>query len=219
MYCFMIVYYSEFCFALAWHCTPRKTIVQYYHPNNLGDRQMKTLITSILLMTCCSSVMAAQNDIARKTSKGLAVVSKATCKTLKHSKEPFILVLDSGDNLKESISSCAEDAKLMGASVSGLGQLHNPVLAYFTSNPKDKPTLQRFDGYYELASINGNVSKNGNRYYTHVHGILADKQFHGIAGHIDSANIGQTVEITLVPFTHDVARVVDANTGFGELIH
>lgn len=129
------------------------------------------------------------------------------------------MVLDSGDNLLESITTCAKDAKLIGASISGLGQVHNPVLAYFTSNPNDKPTLTKFPGYYELASFNGNVSVNSDKYYTHAHAVLADKKFHGIAGHVNVAKVGLTAEITIVPFSGSVERTVDIKTGFGPLIH
>jgi len=147
------------------------------------------------------------------------VVNQSSCTHLENTTRPFILVLDNGDDLLESIARCAKDAKLSGASFSGLGQVHNPTLAYFSSNPQDKPTLTTFSGYYELASLNGNVSVNGDRYYPHAHAVLADKKFHGIAGHVDSAKVGLTAEITIVPLTGSVERTVDAKTGFGPLVH
>lgn len=147
------------------------------------------------------------------------VVNKNSCAMVANTHSPFILVLNSGDDILKSITVCAKDAKLTGASISALGQVHNPTLAYFTSNPKDKPTLTQFPGYYELASLNGNVSVNGDKYYTHAHAVLADKKFHGIAGHVDAAKAGLTVEITIVPLTGSVQRTVDKETGFGPLVH
>ena len=171
----------------------------------------KNLITTaIITATAFAPHVFAQNSV---------ITNKANCAKLSDKTHPFILVLDSGDDLLKSIAQCAKDAKLNGASISGLGQLHNPTLAYFTSNPKDKPTTTTFPGYYELASINGNVTTNENGYYTHAHAVLADKQFHGIAGHVDSAKVGLTVEITMVPFTCAATREVDPNTGFGAIIH
>jgi predicted DNA-binding protein with PD1-like motif len=162
--------------------------------------------------------LAATAAFAEENGAAAAVVNKSTCAKLANTTQPFILVLNSGDELISTISQCAKDAKLMGASVSGLGQLHNPILAYFSSNAKDKPALTTMTGYYELASVNGNVSANGGNYYTHVHGVLADKQFHALAGHINSAKVGLTVEITVIPFAGPVQRSVDAETGFGPLI-
>ena len=112
-----------------------------------------------------------------------------------------------------------QDAKLTGASISGLGQVKNPTLAYFNSDPKAKPTLTTFPGFYELASLNGNVTVNGDDYYPHAHAVLADKQFHGIAGHVNNAKVGLTVEVTIVPFSGSVERTVDPTTGFGPIVH
>ena len=147
-----------------------------------------------------------------------AVVNKASCGRMENTTQPFLLVLNKGDNLLESISQCAKDAKLLGASITGLGQVHNPTLAYFTSNPEDKPTLTTFAGYYELASLTGNVAHNGDHYYTHAHAALADKKFHGIAGHVNSANIGLIAEITIIPLSAPVERTVDPKTGFGPIV-
>ena len=176
---------------------------------------MKQLTTSALLLSLALSSPIALGHVNDRSS----VVSKKTCSRMSHSNKPFILVLDSGDNLHDSINQCVQSAHLSGASISGLGQLHNPVLAYFSSNPTDIPTLTHLSGYYELASINGNVSKNGSRYYTHLHGVLADKKFHGIAGHIDTALVGQTVELTIIPLQSTTKRTVDSSTGFGPLVH
>jgi len=147
-----------------------------------------------------------------------AAVDKNSCTKLIGSDKPFILVLSQGDDLLAGISACAKDAKLLGASISALGQVHNPTLAYFTSNPKDKPTLTQFDGYYELASLNGNIAKNANGYYTHAHAALADPKFNGIAGHIDNSKVGLTVEVTISPLPSTLQRAVDPETGFGPII-
>lgn len=160
-----------------------------------------------------TSAIASENDVISS-----AVVGKSSCGKLANTSHPFILVLNSGDNLLESITQCAKDAKLKGASIGGLGQVHNPTLAYFTSNPNDKPTLTTFSGYYELAGFNGNITNNANKYYTHAHAVLADKQFHGIAGHVNAAKVGLTVEITIIPFVASAQRTVDPKTGFGPLV-
>jgi len=146
-----------------------------------------------------------------------AAVDKNSCQNRANTTEPFILVLSQGDKLHDSLTRCANDANLQAASVSGLGQVHNPILAYFSSNPLDKPTLTSLDGYYELASLNGNITSNNGQYYTHLHGTLADREFKGIAGHIDSVEAGLTVEITIIPFSGPVERTVDEHTGFGPI--
>jgi len=172
---------------------------------------MKKMLTTLFLSYFCLQSAIGATDSA--------VVNQLTCSKLANTTQPFILVLDKGDDLLESITHCAKDAKLLGAAVSALGQVQNPTLAYFTSDPKDKPTLTTFEGFYELASLTGNIAVNGNGYYTHVHGVLADKEFHGIAGHVESSKVGLTVEVTITPFAGTVERAVDPDTGFGPIIH
>jgi predicted DNA-binding protein with PD1-like motif len=165
-----------------------------------------------------STIMLALLLSANAFAERLAAVDKASCAKVAGTQKPFILVLNPGDELLSSISACAKDAKLLGASISALGQLHNPTLAYFTSNPKDKPTLTQFKGYYELASLSGNIAKNENGYYTHAHGVIAAPQFNALAGHFDHAEVGLTVEVTVTPLAATLQRTVDPETGFGPIV-
>ncbi|MDF3054258.1 MAG: hypothetical protein K0Q74_165 [Gammaproteobacteria bacterium] len=143
-----------------------------------------------------------------------AGVNKSSCGSLANTKLPFILVLDSGDSLIESINQCAKDAKLVGASISGLGQLQNPILA-----DAHRPTQTKFDGYYELASLNGNIASHEGNYYTHLHAVLGDDSFRSIAGHVNAATVGLTVEVTITPLTGSLNRAINPETGFGLIVH
>jgi predicted DNA-binding protein with PD1-like motif len=156
--------------------------------------------------------------IAADQDKNSAAVTKSTCNRLANTTQAFILVLNPGDKLIASITQCAKEAKLLGASISGVGQLQNPTLAYFTSDPNAKPSLKKFNGFYELASLSGDITNNSSNYYTHLHTVLADKQFHGISGHIDNATVGLTAEITITPLSAPLKRMVNAKTGFGPII-
>lgn len=180
-------------------------------------KKITAALTSVLFLSAplmTTSALAKENSSSPTSSVG-----KLSCAKLENTTKPFILVLNSGDDLLESITQCAKDAKLIGASIHGLGQIHNPTLAYFTSNPNDKPTLTHFQGYYELASFTGNITNNDNKYYTHAHAVLADKKFHGIAGHVNSAKVGLTAEMTITPLLAPIERIVDPKTGFGPIVH
>ena len=134
-------------------------------------------------------------------AKPQAVVNKNTCAKMVNNTKPFILVLNSGDDLLESITQCAREAKLSGASISGVGQLQDPTLAFDSSNTKAKPTLHTFPGLYKLGSLNGKVAVNGDKYFTHAQVALGYKQYEGFVGRVDSAKVGKTAEITVVPVT------------------
>ena len=177
---------------------------------------MKSFLSTVttVVVTLGTAMIAAP----AMASEQAVAIGKASCGKLANTTAPFILVLETGDDFLGSITQCVADAKLKSASISGLGQLNTPTLAYFTSNPNDKPALTTLPGYYELSSFNGNVTNNAGKYYTHVHAILGDKEFHGIAGHIDAATVGLTVEITIIPLLAPVERAVDPKTGFGPIV-
>ena len=148
-----------------------------------------------------------------------SAVNKNNCGTMVNTLQPFILVLDRRDDLIASISQCAKDARLLGASVTGIGQVQNPILAYFDRDPTMPPRLTRFRDVYELAAMNGNITNNANEYYTHLHVVLADMKFRTIAGHLNHAIVGMTVEVIITPFPAVVERSVDKKTGFGPIEH
>lgn len=144
-----------------------------------------------------------------------ASVNKEGCARMKGSERPFMLVLYRGDDLLQSITQCAADATLPAASITGLGQLQQPTLAYFSSNPQEKPTLKQFEGFYELVSLNGDITNNNGKYYTHVHVALGDHDFRAIAGHVNAAVVGMTAEITMIPLPFPVKRTLSGDSGFG----
>lgn len=171
-------------------------------------------IVSVISFLFSSSQVLASN----KTLDRSSAVNKFSCAKMVNANQPFILILNKDDDLIENITQCAKEAKLIGATVSGLGQLQNPVLAYFSSDPNAKPILTKFSGFYELASLNGDITNNSGEYYTHLHVTIADKKFRGIAGHVNDAKVGQTAEIIITPLSAPLKRTVNTKTGFGPIV-
>lgn len=143
-------------------------------------------------------------------------VDQHDCTKRLNNNEPFILILKTGENLHEGIKKCAHDAGLIGASIQGLGQLVDPVFAYY--GPNAKPHIISRKGTYELISLNGNIAKSNDEYYTHIHATLGNKTLEATAGHIKEAKIGATAELVITPFSKPLVRKVDPETGFGPII-
>ena len=116
---------------------------------------IRTLITVVLTVSSAFTMTAAKAETTMNEHTG--ATNKFSCDKLENIDRPFILVLNKGDDLISSITKCARDAKLKGANIGGLGQVQNPVLAYFSSDPNASPTLTTFKGFYELAAVNGNT--------------------------------------------------------------
>lgn len=143
-------------------------------------------------------------------------VDKDSCSKMTNSKEPFVLVLKTGEKLHESIKKCAEDAQLVGASIQGIGQFLNPEFAYY--GPNKQPHVISLSGTHEVISLNGNISLSDGTYYTHIHAVLGNDALEAHAGHIKEATIAATAELVITPLSRPLERNVDRETGFGPIV-
>lgn len=143
-------------------------------------------------------------------------VDQNSCGERINSQKPFVLILKTGEKLHDGIKKCARDAKLIGASIQGLGQFVNPIFAYY--GPNAQPHVMPFEGTYELISLNGNIALSQGEYYTHIHAVLGNEALEAKAGHIKETTIGATAELTITPFSKPLERQVNPETGFGPII-
>ncbi|MCH9613330.1 MAG: hypothetical protein SP1CHLAM54_03290 [Chlamydiia bacterium] len=126
--------------------------------------------------------------------------------------KPYLLVLKRGDNVLERITKHLEDEGLDCCSVSGLGAIENPKIAYY--NLKLKRYLPRtFEGMYELASLNGNFIPADGHIVPHVHVVIGNEKYQTFAGHLMGGTVGATLELTIVPLKDDYERVEDKAIG------
>lgn len=146
----------------------------------------------------------------------ISTVNSHSCKQVKGSEKPFILVLKKGEDVTTALAQCANDAKLAGASLTGIGALENPKLDYFNLETK-KYQDKTLNGIYELISMTGNITDVAGKRVPHLHVALSDSEFQMTGGHLGSARVGVTAEITITPFRGHVVKSMDDETGL-ELI-
>jgi hypothetical protein len=139
------------------------------------------------------------------TAKQSIAIKANSCAPLKNAQKPFMLVLDKGQRLIESILACANSAKLHSASFSGLGAIENPTLSYYEDSTKQYKT-QTFEGSYELISLTGNITELDGKLIAHAHVALGDERYQLIAGHLNEAMVSITAEITIIPFDAPITR-------------
>lgn len=142
----------------------------------------------------------------------LAHVHLSNCHQLKNTKDPFILVLELGDDLFASILACAKAINLPSASISGLGALDDVTVAYYDLPSKSYET-KLFHGMFELISLNGNITTVDNEPFVHIHAALGTREYDVVGGHIMSATVGPSAEITVIPLPSQIKREYDDRTG------
>ena len=104
------------------------------------------------------------------------------------------LILEKGEAIHESLKQVTRELGLPGAFITGIGAVKNVTIGYFDikSNKYKEIALK---GSFELLSLNGDISWEGDEPVIHLHAVLGleDGSFKG--GHLMRATIGVTGEI------------------------
>jgi predicted DNA-binding protein with PD1-like motif len=146
-------------------------------------------------------------------NSNISVVDSSTWKKLTDKTSPFMLIVHKGENIIETILDCMNALDLPSASISGLGALENPSIAYFNLQTKQYQD-KIFSGVYELISLNGNIARAEDAsYIAHIHVTLGNEQYQVVGGHLKQGIVGVTAEITFIPFKGPMTRKLDAATG------
>ncbi len=133
-----------------------------------------------------------------------SAVSVSSCS--KHNAEkPFMLVLEKGEKLVESLVACAEKTQIKSASFFGIGALKNTELGFFDINQKAY-LYKTFPKMYELISLTGNIIKHDEQYIVHAHVAIGDSDYKVTAGHLKEAEVALTAEISIIPFHAPISR-------------
>ena len=142
----------------------------------------------------------------------ISVIDSRSFNKLSDIHSPFILVVHKGEPIIETILNCARALKLNSASLSGLGALENPTIAYFNLG---KRTYQDkiFSGIFELISLIGNIAQFEGNYVPHIHVTLGDEQYQVFGGHLQNAIVGVTAEITITPLAGSLIRQLHPDIG------
>lgn len=128
----------------------------------------------------------------------------------------YLIRLMKGEEIVEALAGFAQKKKIRAAAVSGIGAVRNIVLGYF--DPETRKYLrEEFPESFELAGMNGNLSLLDGKPTLHLHAVLADRSHRARAGHLFSARVSVTVEVTLVPFSGTVERKWEEEIGLNLL--
>jgi len=145
-------------------------------------------------------------------SHASAVVNSSQCQTQANKQNPFMLVLQRGENIHQAILQCVTQAKLDNAAIRGIGAIENPTLAYFDLKKKQYLN-QKFYGIYELLALNGDVSLDKGHKMLHLHTVIGTRKFTTLGGHLMDGSIGVTGEIMITPLTGQAVRSLNTATG------
>ncbi|KYK32026.1 MAG: hypothetical protein AYK22_00255 [Thermoplasmatales archaeon SG8-52-3] len=127
----------------------------------------------------------------------------------------FIRLFEDEEILEKIKSACKNHNVRTAIVLSGIGQLKQTKLGYFIKKENYSP--ESFDKPLELLSLSGNISKQKNDYFLHIHTVLGDEKKKAFGGHLIEGKISITAEIVLLKIPINLKRRLDEKTGLRAL--
>jgi predicted DNA-binding protein with PD1-like motif len=140
------------------------------------------------------------------------VVTPTTCNQLHKPAQPFMLILKKGEAIIPTLLACFTKANVQAASFTGIGAIEDPVIAYYDGQKKDYVD-KKVNGMFELITLQGNITTLEKKPQLHIHVGIGDEHYQMLAGHLISATVGYTTELTVIPFSKPIIRHKDKDTG------
>lgn len=128
----------------------------------------------------------------------------------------YVVRLDAGEKIIETLSALCERDAIGGGFFQGLGAVGEAEIGHFD------PAVNEYgwtvlSGSYEIVSLLGNITKIDGRPFIHAHIALGDNTFAVKGGHLKEAVVSVTCEVTLTRFRDDIGRTKDEASGFLKL--
>lgn len=129
----------------------------------------------------------------------------------------YLVRLDKGEKLTESLERFAAETNIEGAWVSGLGGALAATLGYYDLDKKEYH-WQEFDGLREVVSLTGNLARDeAGKLVIHLHGVLGDEHYKTVAGHIKDLTAAATLELFIHRAYQPTRRTMDTSVGLKTL--
>lgn len=128
----------------------------------------------------------------------------------------YLVKIEKGEEILSTLKQFCKDEKITIGSISGIGAATKVELAYFDIHTKAYET-KVFTDDYEVLGMHGNISKFNGDPAVHVHISIGDRSFNVFGGHLNSAVVSVTLEITIDTMEGIVERKRDPECGLNLL--
>ena len=119
-----------------------------------------------------------------------------------------VLVFDPGDEFVATLQQYIAGTQIPSAWFQAIGAFETSVIAYWNRETKRYEDIA-VNEQVEVLALSGNV----NRTKLHAHVVLGKRDGSTIGGHLKSGVVYPTLELWLTPFTHELLRQRDEETG------
>lgn len=130
----------------------------------------------------------------------------------KRIKDEYLVRLEKGEEIVASLTGFCAEHDIKSGWVTGIGGVQRASVGYFNTKRK-KYVFRRVKDAAELVSLNGNVSQVDGLPFLHLHAVISNKNNQAHGGHVHHIIVAATVEIRIVPFSEQISRFDDEESG------
>ena len=127
-------------------------------------------------------------------------------------KAEYILKLELGDKIHDSILNFCEKEKITTAWITGLGAIKDISLGYYNLQTRQYQ-FQKYAEIYEVMGLVGNVALVDNKPFAHIHTSISDENNTTCSGHLEYATVAVTLEVRLTAYSQVIERMFEQASG------
>ncbi len=126
--------------------------------------------------------------------------------------DTYAVRIDLNEEIMQSLKALCEKEDIHLAQVDAIGAANRAVIGVYDLE-KQAYHREELNGFMEITSLSGNVTRMNGEVYLHLHGTLADQHHAVHGGHIIELTVGATCEMFVRPLPGEVSRVKDQALG------
>ena len=123
----------------------------------------------------------------------------------KQSGNTYMIRIDFGEDIIESLKKLCDDEHILLGRVEAIGATDQAVIGVYDLAKKEYYP-ETIDEFMEIASLNGSVTAMDGKPYIHLHATLADQHHVIHGGHVLEMRVGATCEMFVTVLDGEVER-------------
>ena len=128
----------------------------------------------------------------------------------------WVVRIDKGEEIVQTLKKFCQENKIKLGIINGIGAVNKITIGLFETKTKEYHTKELV-GDYEFTSLMGNISTMNGEVYLHLHINLADSNHNTFGGHLNSAIVSATGEITIEEIEGEIERKFNEEVGLNLL--
>jgi len=130
--------------------------------------------------------------------------------------DKFVLRLESGDDILQSIRQFATAKRLNAGLIEGIGSLSKVKLGHYDFETR-KYCYETFEDDLEILNLSGNIASMNRQPFPHIHVTLGRRDFSVIGGHMDEGSSANMVEVGIWKLPGRLVKAKDDQIGLNVL--